>query len=96
MQEPIMADQVLKCANCDVALKGPANPNPNDRVECPRCGTGDSLENALADAGEYAAEQISDTFGRELESALRHSKTMKLTKTHGPRKAHRFIIGPEA
>lgn len=96
MQEPIVADHVLKCANCDVALQGPADAKPQDRVSCPSCGAGDTLENALADAGEYAAEQISDALGRELEAALRHSKTMKLTKTHGPRNAHRFIIGPEA
>ena len=87
-----MATQEVKCAKCNVALKGPADPTPQDRFECPRCGIGDSLDRVMAEVGEYATEQVEGALGRTLEAALRDSKNIKLTKTSRPQKARRFII----
>ena len=68
-----MTIQEVKCAKCNVALKGPADPTPQDRFECPRCGIGDSLDRVMAEVGEYATEQVEGALGRTLEAALRDS-----------------------
>ena len=87
-----MATHEIKCARCKVALKGPPNPKAQDRIECPRCGVGDSFKRVMDEVKEQAAEQMSDALGRTLEAALRGSKNMKLTKTSRARKPHRLIV----
>ena len=76
-----MTIQEVKCAKCNVALKGPADPTPQDRFECPRCGIGDSLQRVMAEISEYATEQVASALGRTLGATFRDSKNVKLTKT---------------
>jgi hypothetical protein len=86
-----LANQEVKCAKCKVALQGPANPKPQDRMECPRCGVGDRFDRVMAEVGEYVRDQTEDALGRSLETAFRNSKNVKLTKGPRRRKAYRFI-----
>jgi hypothetical protein len=92
MQELIsVSTHEIKCARCDVALKGPANPQGHDRIACPQCGTGDTFDRVMDEIKEQLAVAASDAFGRGLESAIRGSKNMKLTKTPRPEKTYRFV-----
>lgn len=47
--------QVL-CGYCRVPLKGPPEPNPDDRYACPICGEGDRFEVVMNEVAEYVAE----------------------------------------
>jgi hypothetical protein len=86
------ATKQVKCARCKVALEGPANPKPQDRFECPRCGVGDTYKRVMADVAAHAKEQMADATTRAFETAFRNSKNVKLTKGPRPHKAHRFIV----
>ena len=81
----------IKCARCNVALKGPANPKGHDCLACPSCGNGDTLDRVMEEIKEQLAVKAAEAFGRGLEAAFRNSKNMKLTKTPRPQKSYRFV-----
>lgn len=51
----IQPTQIL-CGYCRVLLKGPPEPNPDDRYACPICGEGDRFEAVMSEIAEYLAE----------------------------------------
>jgi hypothetical protein len=84
--------QEIKCAKCNIPLKGPADPQPQDRIACPRCGVGDTFENISAEITEYIGEQLVKALARQTEAAFSKSKNMKLAQTPRPQKSYRFIV----
>ncbi|MDE2272479.1 MAG: hypothetical protein KGJ94_10935 [Xanthomonadaceae bacterium] len=45
------------CARCQVPLEGPVEPNPKDRLNCPRCWEGDAYEAVVAEVKDYIREK---------------------------------------
>lgn len=67
------------CARCHVPLEGPAEPNPEDRMSCPRCGEGDRCEAVIGEVNEYiqvmASQKIAKMFNQP--SALADGRTWR-------------------
>ena len=74
------------CARCHVPLEGPTEPNPDDRMACPRCGDGDRYEAVLAEVGEYVQEMAA----QKLASAFKGGESVSVTFTPSARR-WRFI-----
>lgn len=48
----------VKCGRCNVALKGPADPKPDDIIACPVCGEADKFETVIEAAKEYIKDMM--------------------------------------
>jgi phage FluMu protein Com len=82
----------IKCARCDCALQGPANAQAHDRVVCPECGEGDTLDRVLAEVGEYVKEQAAASLSQSISKGAKGSKFLKVTSNFKPKGGHRFVM----
>ena len=85
----------IRCAKCNVALQGPADPQPQDVLSCPRCGESDNLENILREVGDYISEKVGDSFGDMLDRAVKGSEFIKVTHNRPAKRIYRFIADYE-
>jgi hypothetical protein len=82
----------IKCGNCEVALEPVAEPNPQDRFICPKCGDSDTRKNILRIAGESVTDQTAHAFDRSMRNATRGNKSLKYKSTLRHKRRHRFIV----
>jgi hypothetical protein len=82
----------IKCARCQCGLKGPADPQPHDRIACPECGEGDTVERVMAEVGEYVQEQVAQSIHQSLTEGIGSSPNLKVTTDFRPKGGHRFIV----
>jgi hypothetical protein len=87
-----MTTHTVKCAKCDLALQGPADPQSHDVLSCPRSGEGDTLENVTREVGEYIAEKAAAALDATMTQATRGSDFIKITSRYRPPKSHRFVV----
>ncbi len=85
---------VVLCGKCVVRPDVPANPKPDDMVECPVCGASDSVERVLSQARHHATHIAArDLEGRRMR---RGSRLRNITPTRAPVKVLRWISGLSA
>ena len=82
----------VKCARCNCALQGPADPQPHDRLACPVCGEGDTVERVMAEVAEHLKEQMAQSFHNAIMGGARGSKYVKVTSDFVPKGGHRFVM----
>jgi len=87
-----MTTHSVKCAECNLALEGPVDPQPHDIVACPGCGVSDTLENVTREVGEYVAEKMAESLSVDMRDAFRGSDLIKVTSDYRPQGSHRFIV----
>lgn len=85
-------EKTVKCAKCDCALKGPTNPQPNDRMECPRCGDGDTVERVMSEVKEYVKDQMATALVEGMRRATRGSKFLKVSSKSSAHRDYRFVV----
>ena len=85
-----------KCAKCDLFLEGPADPQPHDMLRCPGCGQRETLENVVAEVGDYIRERVAESLGAIINGTARGSKFIKVTTRQLPQKDYRFIADYES
>jgi hypothetical protein len=82
----------ILCAHCHVPLKGPAEPNADDRFSCPVCGEGDSREAVVAEVGEYVKEMAAKKLAESLAKTAATARFVRVESTFKPSNRHwRFI-----
>lgn len=81
----------ILCGTCRVPLEGPANPEPQDRYTCPRCGNGDTVENVLAEVNAFVQEAAQGALDKSLRDALRGNDFIKVTGKPIQRRQYRFV-----
>ena len=72
------------CARCHVPLEGRAEPNPDDRMACPRCGEGDRYEAVLAEVGEYIQEMATQKIAEMVNKTGRPGSAVTISMDHTP------------
>ena len=82
----------FKCAHCHCGLEGPLNAQSKDRIACPRCGEGDSLENVLGEISQHVMEQMA----QRINKALVNSKHLQVNPKFMPQTRHRFVVDLES
>lgn len=82
----------IKCGACDVPLKIPADAKGEDIVSCPSCGEGDTLDNVIAELGNYLSAASAEYLGKSLERSTRGNKHVKFTRKPVPRRSYRFTV----
>lgn len=83
---------VAKCAQCEVALQGPDDGEPQSRFACPSCRQGDSREKVEREVADYVQEQLADALGASFDKAVRGSKHIKIRKPVRQPRRYRFYI----
>lgn len=81
----------ILCGDCRVPLEGPANPKPEDRYACPRCGKGDTVENVLAEVKAFITEAAQRLLDESLRKATWRNKFVKFESKPRPKRVYRFI-----
>jgi hypothetical protein len=89
-KEGRMAD--VKCAKCNVALKGPADPKPQDAFSCPSCGVSDTFENVMFEVKQYAKDRVAQNLNAKLMDVAKNSKFIKITTNSSQHRNYRFIV----
>lgn len=84
--------QSIKCVKCDCALLGPVDPGPADRFSCPTCGEGDTRDNVLKEAGEYAKDQAAIEIQKKAQEVARSSRFITYSSHYQPRQDYRFKV----
>lgn len=80
------------CARCHIALEGPVEPKPDDRIACPSCGEGDRYETVIAEVGEYVQEMAAQKIGDMFGDIAKNPSVFTVTHTHTPsNRRWRFI-----
>ena len=83
----------IKCAACNVPLQGPSiEPEPDDVLACPNCGTSDTFRNVMREVEQYIAGKAKDNISASLEKATRGSDFMTFKKSRRTKKVYRFVI----
>lgn len=82
----------VKCARCKCGLEGPLDPQPHDRIACPRCGEGDTVERVMAEVGEYMQEQAAHALHKAVTHGFGSSEFFKVKTKLPPKGKHRFVI----
>ena len=72
------------CARCHVPLEGPAEPNPDDRMACPRCGEGDRFEAVFSEVQEYVTEMAAQKISAMIGNTAKQSSVFKVTASYRP------------
>lgn len=80
------------CGACHVAVKGPADPKPEDTFTCPSCGRADSLENVMASAIAFVLETSRRYLQESMRETARGSKFIKFEGKPVPKSDHAFIV----
>ncbi|WP_136443673.1 hypothetical protein [Pacificoceanicola onchidii] len=83
------------CGACRVALKGPANPDPQDVFSCPSCGRADSFDNVMASVKAFIVELTERRLEETMRKAARGSKVIKVTGKPVQKGNHPFIADVE-
>lgn len=84
--------KTILCGQCRVAVEGPTNPQPHDRISCPSCGREDSFKNVMSSIEAYIAEAGSRQLQETMRKAARGSKMLKFTSKPTPKRSYRFIV----
>jgi len=87
-----MTTHTIKCAKCNLALQGPADPEPDDALICPGCGMSDTLENVTREIGEYVTECMAEAIGGTVRDAFRGTEFIEVTTDHRHQTLHRFVV----
>lgn len=91
----VQSTKVL-CAQCRVPIEWLAEPNPEDWVCCPRCGTCDRFEVVMAKAKDYIREMAAKGLNKMFDSATTKSDTFSLKGNYSPGgRRWRFIADVE-
>lgn len=85
-----MSHSIL-CAKCRVEVQKAEEDGKPDMAVCPKCGLTDTVENAIAEAGEALAASIADAGLKGFES-FRSTPNMKIKVTRSAPKQYRFIL----
>ena len=83
------------CGKCKVALKGPAEPEPESVFACPVCGESDTYQNVVRIAGEVFHEQSARFLQEKARSVAAGSKFITFKGEPVPKRQHRFIVDLE-
>ena len=78
----------IQCAKCGVALRGPSDAKPNDRLECPECGEGDTLAIVIEEVKNHEMEQARSKTTMSLKD-LKAGKSPVISA--GPGGDYRFV-----
>lgn len=81
----------ILCGSCKVPVEGPADPQPQDTITCPRCGRHDSFKNVMASVERHATDLIGNNFHDRLSSSMRGNKFVKVKSKRIPKRSHPFI-----
>ena len=83
--------KTILCGRCHIAVEERANPDGEMMAVCPTCGESDTIENAVGEAGDYFADKVAREALAGFEN-IPSSPFMKVTVTHSPERAYRFIL----
>jgi len=86
-----MTEQV-KCAQCKVPVKGPADPNDDSVFTCPSCGRSDTYQAIIKEIEASSAHQVEDKFASDMERIARTSEHMQVRRSGPPQKKPRFFV----
>lgn len=90
------AIEQVQCFACKVALEPRPQPDCQSFWACPKCGVGDTAENALTEASEYAVEQSARYFQEIMRKNFGGGGVFQLTQTPIPERRYRFFADIEA
>jgi hypothetical protein len=84
--------KTLLCGHCRVEIEGRTYDDGHQEAVCPVCGQTDTIENAIREAGEYAAHELAKQFGANIADTFRDSDVFKVTAHDLPERSFRFIV----
>ena len=92
---PAAETRPILCGFCHVRIEGRTDAHGNDEAFCLQCGQSDTLENAIREAGEFAACILAEQLGSTFADAFGGRDMFKVTKHHLPERSFRFIVQME-
>ena len=84
--------QEIQCAACHCQLAMPAHAKLDDRVFCPFCGEGDSLQNVLTEVKQYAEERFVQQIQDRLRDLTRGTPCLEFMPPPQPSRRYRFVV----
>jgi hypothetical protein len=81
----------ILCGSCKVPVEGPADPNPQDTITCPRCGRHDSFQNVMASVTQHATDLMGNNLHDSFARSMRGNKFVKVTSKRIPQRSYPFI-----
>ncbi len=84
--------KTLLCGHCRVPIEGRTYDDGHQEAVCPVCGQTDTIENAVREAGEYAAYELAKQLGSSFADTIRDSDAFKVTAHDLPERSFRFIM----
>ena len=79
------SNHAILCGTCKCPAETVPNPEPHDKVTCPRCHRSDRFDHVMRVFSEYVAHAASESLHHGLAKAVRGSKFVKVSGK-GPRK----------
>jgi hypothetical protein len=87
----MLENRPLLCGHCHVGIEGRINPDGNGVAVCPKCGQMDTLENAMREAGEFAAHFYAKQLQKTIRDSVRSSDAFKVIEHELPERNFRFV-----
>ncbi len=89
---PMTRSGKIVCGACECVPEGPSDPNPGDRIFCPRCNRADKFEDVLKSVADYIADNEKQALSGLVAEVVRGNKHIHLSNQRSAKLSHRWIV----
>lgn len=79
------------CGACKCRVKAPANPQPHDKVTCPRCGRSDRFDKVVETVGQHIVHLTHEPMAESIAKSARGNSFIQMTMEKPPHRSFRWV-----